>query len=246
MPQIPPFLETSHDTFADRELVPRQPAFLPALQAADAGVAASLESVISENTRRVYGTQWRLFQGWCAEVGLQSLPAEPLTVARYLAHRANSGAAIATLRLAASAIGKAHEWAKHGVPLWRPGRARLFEGMGTPPRQTPTTVRRPHRRRPRRDPAHRHTTPQARPRHRDSRAGCPVGRGLTWRWWRRCPTRACGAARRTALTWGDVQRWDDGSGRITVIRSKTDMEAQGAVVAITPAAMTALDGIRPR
>ena len=25
-----------------------------------------------------------------------------------------------------------------------------------------------------------------------------------------------------ALTWGDVVRWDDGSGRITVIRSKTD------------------------
>ena len=30
-----------------------------------------------------------------------------------------------------------------------------------------------------------------------------------------------------ALTWGDVQRWDDGSGRITVIRSKTAAEAQG-------------------
>ena len=45
--------------------------------------------------------------------------------------------------------------------------------------------------------------------------------------------------------WGDVQRWDDGSGRITVIRSKTDAEAQGAVVAITPAAMRALDAIRP-
>ena len=48
-----------------------------------------------------------------------------------------------------------------------------------------------------------------------------------------------------ALTWGDVQRWDDGSGRITVIRSKTDAEAQGAVVAITPAAVQALDAIRP-
>ena len=36
------------------------------------------------------------------------------------------------------------------------------------------------------------------------------------------------------LTWGDVARWDDGSGRITVVRSKTDAEAQGAVVAITP------------
>ena len=42
-----------------------------------------------------------------------------------------------------------------------------------------------------------------------------------------------------------MQRWDDGSGRITVIRSKTDVEAQGAVVAITPAAIRALYAIRP-
>ena len=42
-----------------------------------------------------------------------------------------------------------------------------------------------------------------------------------------------------------MQRWEDGSGRITVIRSKTDVEAAGAVVAITPAAMRALDAIRP-
>ena len=47
------------------------------------------------------------------------------------------------------------------------------------------------------------------------------------------------------LTWGDVQRWEDGSGRITVLRSKTDVEAAGAVVAITPAAMRALNAIRP-
>ena len=39
--------------------------------------------------------------------------------------------------------------------------------------------------------------------------------------------------------------WDDGSGRITVVRSKTDAEALGAVVAITPVAMRALDAIRP-
>ena len=49
-----------------------------------------------------------------------------------------------------------------------------------------------------------------------------------------------------ALTWGDVQRWDDGSGRITVIRSKTDAEAQGAVVAVTPPPMDALAAIRRR
>ena len=42
-----------------------------------------------------------------------------------------------------------------------------------------------------------------------------------------------------------MQRWDDGSGRITVIRSKTDALARGAVVAITAAAMRALDAVRP-
>ena len=47
-----------------------------------------------------------------------------------------------------------------------------------------------------------------------------------------------------ALTWGDVQRWEDGSGRITVLRFKTDVEAQGAVVATTPAAMKTLDAGR--
>ena len=48
----------------------------------------------------------------------------------------------------------------------------------------------------------------------------------------------------SSLTWEDVQRWDDGSCRITVARSKTDVEAAGAVVTITPAAMGALDAIR--
>ena len=47
-----------------------------------------------------------------------------------------------------------------------------------------------------------------------------------------------------ALTWGDVQRWDDGSGRITVIRSKTDVEAASGRGDL-PAAMRPLDAIRP-
>ena len=160
---------------SDPQIIPRQPAGTLALRAADRGVADALESVLSENTRRVYGAQWRLFNDWCGDVDLPSLPAEPLTVARYLAVRAGSGASIATLRLATSAIAKAHELALVAV---------LSDG------------------------------------------------GL----------RRSEAA---ALTWGDVVRWDDGSGRITVIRSKTDAEAQGATVAITPAAMRALDAIRP-
>ena len=60
-------------TAADQQIVPRQPA-APALRAADQGVADALESVLSDNTRRVYDAQWRLFNDWCADVGLRSLP----------------------------------------------------------------------------------------------------------------------------------------------------------------------------
>ena len=98
------------------QIVPQSPPSAPAIRAADQGVASALESVLSDNTRRVYQTQWKLFTGWCGDVGLSSLPADPLTVARYLAARAGDGASIATLRLATSAITKAHEWAGHGSP----------------------------------------------------------------------------------------------------------------------------------
>ena len=112
------------------QIVPRPPAAAPALRAADRGVADALESVLSENTRRVYGTQWRIFTDWCDEVGLRARPAEPLTVARYLAARANSGASIATMRLATSAIAKAHEWAKLESPCRDPGVRASLKGWG--------------------------------------------------------------------------------------------------------------------
>ena len=117
-------------TTADPQIVPHQPAAAPALLAADQGVASALESVLSDNTRGVYQTQWELFAKWCGEMGLYSLPAEPLTVARYLAARANAGASIATLRLATSAIAKAHEWAKQESPCRGPGVRASLKGWG--------------------------------------------------------------------------------------------------------------------
>ena len=47
-----------------------------------------------------------------------------------------------------------------------------------------------------------------------------------------------------ALTWGDIVCWDNGSGRLTVRRSKTD--AGPRTVYLTPVAMTHLDAIRPQ
>ena len=212
---------------SDTQIVPRPPPSLPELRAADRGVADALESVLAGNTRRVYGAQWRLFNDWCDSVGLTPLPAEPLTVARYLAVRAGS-AAVATLRLAASAIAKAHE---------SPGRDRgvreALKGWGrrlAKPQRQPgaltadvLAVIRLTAPKPRARGRGFETAEQAAERARFDLALVAV--------------LSDGGLRRSeaaALTWGDAQRWDDGSGRITVVRSKTDVEAQGAVVAVTP------------
>ena len=225
-------------------VVPHQPAPLPELRAADRGVAASLESVLADNTRRVYDAQWRIFAGWCDEVGLTSLPAEPLTVARYLAARANSGASIATIRLATSAISKAHEWAKLESPCRDPGVRASLKGWGRrlskPQRQSGAltadvlAVIRLTAVQPRRRGRGIETPAQAAERGRFDLALVAVLSDAGLR-----------RSEAAALTWGDVVRWEDGSGRITVIRSKTDAEAQGAIVAVTPAAMDALSAIRP-
>ena len=231
-------------TTAGPDIIPREAASLPELRAADRGVADALESVLSDNTRRVYAAQWRIFTDWCGDVGLRSLPAEPLTVARYLAVRAGSGASVATLRLAASAIAKAHQLAGHESPGRDRGVRASLKGWGRrlakPQRQAGAltadvlAVIRITAVQPRKRGRGIETPEQAQERGKFDVALVAV--------------LSDGGLRRSeasSLTWGDVVRWDDGSGRITVVRSKTDVEATGAVVAITPAAMKALEAIRP-
>ena len=191
-------------TASDPQIVPRQPEYLPVLRAAGEGVASALESVISDNTRRV-------FEGWCADVGLTSLPAEPLTVDRYLAARADSG--VATLRLATSAIAKAHEWAKLESPCRDPGVRASLKGWGRrlakPQRQACAltahvlAVIRLTAVQPRRRGRGFETAEQAEERGRFDVAlvAALSGAGL-------------GRSEAAALTWGDVQRWDDGSGAV--------------------------------
>ena len=49
----------------------------------------------------------------------------------------------------------------------------------------------------------------------------------------------------SALRWGDLEFHTDGSGRLHVLRSKTDQTAEGTVLYLGPAAVDALLAIRP-
>ena len=50
----------------------------------------------------------------------------------------------------------------------------------------------------------------------------------------------------SALRWGDVEVHADGSGRLHVVRSKTDQTAEGAGIYLGPASLEALLAIRPQ
>ena len=106
-------VRSPRDAASDPQIVPARPQRRRCYAPADQGVAEGLEAVLSDNTRRVYAAQWRVFTDWCGDVDLRALPAGPLTAARYLAVCAGSGATIATLGLAAFAIIKFHQWAGH-------------------------------------------------------------------------------------------------------------------------------------
>jgi site-specific recombinase XerD len=69
----------------------------------------------SAATVRAYSTDWQAFTAWCSERGLVSLPADPRTVALYLADQAAT-CKPATLGRRMAAIAKAHQSAGYESP----------------------------------------------------------------------------------------------------------------------------------
>ena len=224
------------------ETAPQLPVQLGAY--ADA-VARAVQDADAENTRKSYGGAWRTFAAWCANHGARPLPATPEIVALYLAARAGDGVAVGTLRVAATAIAAAHKAAGIDVPTESEGVKRTLRGLARrharPVRQADAltanalsairaTAFLPRRGRggalERQDTAHRRGLVDVALAQVTSDAGL-----------RRSEV--------AALRWADVEGWEDGSGRVHVARSKTDQEAEGAVVYITPRAMQDLDAIRP-
>jgi integrase len=60
------------------------------------------------NTRRAYGSQWRVFEAWARSQGMVALPASGETVALYLAHLASSGRKAGTIGSALVSISQVH------------------------------------------------------------------------------------------------------------------------------------------
>ncbi|PRY35378.1 hypothetical protein [Umezawaea tangerina] len=65
----------------------------------------------SENTERVYRSQWATFTNWCTDHDRTSLPTTATTLADYVAHLRDQGRAPATIQQAVAAIRAQHRGA---------------------------------------------------------------------------------------------------------------------------------------
>ena len=202
---------------------------------------AALEA-LAPNTRRAYGGALAAWGRWAALQGVHALAAPPFALRAYLQERASDGVGLSSLRLTVAALRKLQalvgvEPSAHDqvVTDTISGLAR----QAAAPRQAyaltaealamiSATACQPRVGR----GGRLELAEQARRRGRVDIALCRVLSDAGLR-----------RSEAAALVWDDVARWDDGSGRLTVGRSKTDAEAR--TVYLTPAAVAALDALRP-
>src|SRR5271170_1398959 len=97
----------------------RRPAIQPpalALEEAREAAATYAKGSRSASTWRAYESDWRSFSAWCHGVTERELPAEPKTVALYIAAQAKHGVAPSTLGRRLAAIRLMHVGAKLPSP----------------------------------------------------------------------------------------------------------------------------------
>ena len=174
--------------------------------------------------------------------GLAALPAEPATLLLHLQHLAEEGKGRSALRSAASAISAAHRAAGLGGgknPAAHEDVRDFLQGVertAPPERQAAAMLSevisavRATARLPRKGRGGRMETAET----AEARTRVDVALVLTLR------DGGLRVSEAAALTWRDVERWPGGSGRLAIVRSKTDQGGEGAVVAITPACLRAL------
>ena len=209
----------------------------------------NLENTRSPHTRRAYTKHWRNFERWCHEMGLQAMPARSIDIVRYLNHLELAGKSLATVRLARSSL--VHAFKLRGMKDHEnPGRdgivSETLKGMSTrskPQKQAAALL-------PEALNAIRATAMLPRER---SNGGRPEARERAMARGKvdvaLCLLLRDAGLRRSeaaAITWEDIGSWPDGSGRLRILRSKTNRTGEPEVVAITPAGMAALRrAIRP-
>ena len=206
-------------------------------------LSANLEASRQPETRRAYATAWERFREAARRAGECCLPAEPHFVAAYLSALGES-VRPGTVRLAASAIAAVHRDAGELSPCDHEGVRQALAGNerrhGADQRQARGLTKevfdaiRMTACVPRRTRGGRTETPREAYRRGmfDIALIGAMRDGLLRR------------SEAAALVWGDIVPWEDGTGRMTIRRSKTDQAGEGFTAFLSADTMRALGTIR--
>ena len=115
----------------------------------------SLDSSISDNTKRMYNSAWRGFESWAQARGALAMPASQHLIAAYLAHLAEERRlSVATVRLHKAAIAAVHKAAGHPRSHRQRGSETHHAGHRAGPRKSPASGTAVNRRGPGRGESH--------------------------------------------------------------------------------------------
>lgn len=205
----------------------------------------AIETAQASNTTRAYRTGWGQWEAWASEHNTQTLPADPDMVAIYLAGLSQAGASIATVRARKAAIASGHKAAGLENPTAAPVVITVLKGLSRstarPPRQARGLTAevlaaiRATAKLPRKGRAGSLESPEA----ASARGEVDIALASVMR---DALLRRSEAA---SLTWGDVELLSDGTGRLTIRRSKNDVEGEGAVCFLGKAAASDLRELLP-
>ena len=93
------------------------------------GIRSAVESSHARETVRTYASAWEHFSSYCAAVGWNAMPADPVHIAAYLVDRAQAGRSLSTIKHARAAIAHAHREAGMSDPCKNEGVRRVLRGL---------------------------------------------------------------------------------------------------------------------
>lgn len=106
---------------AEKSLVERRPDL--------AGAAEDFaKKSLSESSHKATAADWKVFSEWCADQGVQSMPATASTAASFLVDQAKTKK-LATLNRYRATVGKLHKLSKHPSPFADEGVKAVMEGI---------------------------------------------------------------------------------------------------------------------
>ena len=197
----------------------------------------------SPNTRRAYVAGWKDFTSWCIEHRCAGLPVRAADVGRYIEHLVETeGLTLTTVRLRLAAIAAAHRLGGYEDPASRPlvkaTMKRLAREHGKPRKQAKGLMKEALAAV--KATARIQRVDKGRRRRKETESQAAMRAAVDLALLEMMRDGLLRGSEASALRRGDLEVHADGSGRLHVLKSKTDQTAEGTVLYLGPAAVDAL------